>query len=80
MSGVKEYIDDLVEAYGGAAEGQETRNLLQSFNFTGDRQQNRIDSLSGGERRRLQLLRLYLQRPNVLLCDGPLLVAQPNIN
>jgi ATPase subunit of ABC transporter with duplicated ATPase domains len=45
--------------------------LLEDFGFTGDKLTARIDDLSGGERRRLQVLRLLLGEPNVLLLDEP---------
>jgi ATP-binding cassette subfamily F protein uup len=45
--------------------------LLERFGFTGDRLTARIGDLSGGERRRFQLLRLLLSEPNVLLLDEP---------
>jgi ATP-binding cassette subfamily F protein uup len=45
--------------------------LLDRFGFAGDAQWNRIGDLSGGERRRLQLLRLLMDEPNVLLLDEP---------
>jgi len=45
--------------------------LLESFWFDGDVQWAPIKLLSGGERRRLQLLLVLAQKPNVLLLDEP---------
>ena len=45
--------------------------LATRLGFTGGRQQTRVGDLSGGERRRLQLLRLLLTEPNVLILDEP---------
>jgi ATP-binding cassette subfamily F protein uup len=45
--------------------------LLERLGFTGDRQWTPIADLSGGERRRLQMLRLLMDEPNVLLLDEP---------
>ncbi len=46
-------------------------SMLERFGFTGDRLTARIGALSGGERRRFQMLRLLLTEPNVLLLDEP---------
>jgi len=46
-------------------------SLLEDFGFTGDTMTTRLDDLSGGEGRRLQVLRLLLDEPNVLLLDEP---------
>jgi ATP-binding cassette subfamily F protein uup len=46
-------------------------SMLERFGFTGDRLTARVGDLSGGERRRFQLLRLLLSEPNVLLLDEP---------
>ncbi|WP_329519533.1 ABC-F family ATP-binding cassette domain-containing protein [Spirillospora sp. NBC_01491] len=45
--------------------------LLERLGFVGDRQWTPIGDLSGGERRRLQILRLLMAEPNVLLLDEP---------
>ncbi|WP_265443794.1 ABC-F family ATP-binding cassette domain-containing protein [Flexivirga meconopsidis] len=45
--------------------------LAKRLGFSGPRQQTRVSDLSGGERRRLQLLRLLMREPNVLLLDEP---------
>ena len=45
--------------------------LLERFGFAAARQWTPVDQLSGGERRRLQLLRLLMGEPNVLLLDEP---------
>jgi ATP-binding cassette subfamily F protein uup len=45
--------------------------LAERFGFAGQRQWTPVSDLSGGEKRRLQLLRLLLAQPNVLLLDEP---------
>jgi len=53
--------------------GQEiTAGLLcDRFGFRGERARTLVRDLSGGERRRLQLMRLLMAEPNVLLLDEP---------
>ena len=45
--------------------------LMKRFWFTGNLPFTRVSSLSGGERRRLQLLAVLARQPNVLLLDEP---------
>jgi ATP-binding cassette subfamily F protein uup len=53
--------------------GQEisASSLAERFGFPASRQWTPVGDLSGGERRRLQLLRLLMAEPNVLLLDEP---------
>ncbi|AEV75154.1 ATPase component of ABC transporters with duplicated ATPase domain [Mycolicibacterium rhodesiae NBB3] len=59
----------ITELAGGREISADT--LLKDFGFTGDKLTTRLSELSGGERRRLQFLRLLLDEPNVLLLDEP---------
>jgi ABC transport system ATP-binding/permease protein len=71
---VTELPDDLrvIEAV-KEVHGEElaSMQLAERFGFPNSRQWTPVADLSGGERRRLQLLRLLLTGPNVLLLDEP---------
>jgi ATP-binding cassette subfamily F protein uup len=45
--------------------------LLERFQFDADAQRSTIGDLSGGERRRLELLMTLMEAPNLLLLDEP---------
>ena len=50
---------------------KEAMHLLTRFQFPARRWQDKVSQLSGGERRRLQLLQVLALNPNVLLLDEP---------
>lgn len=47
------------------------KEILERFLFTDELQYSKVKMLSGGEKRRLQLVRVLMQNPNVLLFDEP---------
>ena len=66
----KQRVRDAVTGGHGEADWSDTA-LMEAFWFDGDAQWAPIGLLSGGERRRLQLLLTLAERPNVLLLDEP---------
>lgn len=50
---------------------QDIRSVLGSFLFSGDDVLKHVDSLSGGEKARLSLAKLMLQKANFLILDEP---------
>ncbi len=57
--------------HGGQNRELTAGQLLEQFGLPSARQWTPVGDLSGGERRRLQLLRLLMERPNALLLDEP---------
>ena len=53
------------------AREQDLRNFLGGWGFSNERVDQRIDSLSGGERARLALALIAWQKPNLLILDEP---------
>ncbi|MBQ9122779.1 MAG: ABC-F family ATP-binding cassette domain-containing protein [Lachnospiraceae bacterium] len=68
---VIDYVKDVAE-YIETEEGKITASrMLERFLFEGEDQYGLIGKLSGGERRRLNLLRVLMGNPNVLILDEP---------
>lgn len=68
---VIDYIRDVAE-YVQTKDGSiSASQMLERFLFSGSVQHTVIGRLSGGERRRLYLLRILMDAPNVLLLDEP---------
>ena len=68
---VIDYVKEVGE-YITTTEGKITAAMmLERFLFDGTMQYSLIGKLSGGERRRLQLLRVLMSAPNVLILDEP---------
>ena len=68
---VIDYIKQTAE-YVMTEEGRVTASkMLERFLFPPEEQYNFIGKLSGGEKRRLNLLRVLMEAPNVLILDEP---------
>lgn len=68
---VIDYIKETAE-YIQTSEGTATASqMCERFLFTGSMQYSQIAKLSGGEKRRLYLLKVLMEAPNVLILDEP---------
>ena len=68
---VIDYVKEVGE-YITTSDGKITASqMLENFLFDGALQWSKIEKLSGGEKRRLYLLRILMGAPNVLMLDEP---------
>lgn len=65
---VRKHLDEVRLVSGIKVSGAQ---MLERFQFTRAQQQSTIGDLSGGERRRLELLLSLMEAPNLLLMDEP---------
>lgn len=68
---VIDYIRDVAEYVETEDGSVSAAQMLERFLFTGAMQHAPIEKLSGGERRRLYLLKILMAAPNVLILDEP---------
>ena len=67
-----EYVKTFAESFPLAKGGSiSASQFLELFLFPGDKQYTYLSSLSGGEKKRLQLLVILFQNPNFLILDEP---------
>jgi ABC transport system ATP-binding/permease protein len=65
---VRDLLDEVRLASGISVSGAQ---MLERFQFSRDQQRSTVGDLSGGERRRLELLLSLMEAPNLLLMDEP---------
>ncbi|HSJ70137.1 MAG TPA: ABC-F family ATP-binding cassette domain-containing protein [Acidimicrobiia bacterium] len=68
IDAVREHLDEVRLSSGVKVSGAQ---MLERFQFTRDQQRSTVGDLSGGERRRLELLLSLMEAPNLLLLDEP---------
>ncbi len=68
---VYDFIHDISDSINTSEGTLSASQMLEKFLFSADLQQSLIERLSGGERRRLYLLSILMEAPNILLLDEP---------
>ncbi len=68
---VIDYIKNVAEYIEVSTGKISASQMLERFLFTSDMQYSYISKLSGGEKRRLYLLKVLMEAPNVLILDEP---------
>lgn len=68
---VVEAVADIARTVVAGGKEITAQQMTERMGFTRERAHTRVKEISGGERRRLQLMRLLMSQPNVLLLDEP---------
>ncbi len=68
---VIDYIKDVAEFVKTDTETITASSMLERFLFDKNKQWTTVEKLSGGEKRRLNLLRVLMSAPNILFLDEP---------
>ncbi len=68
---VIEVVQEVANVIDTGKEEVSASRLLTQFNFSPKAQYDYVDNLSGGEKRRLQLLKVLIAQPNFLILDEP---------